>query len=404
MSEARILIAGAGPVGLVLGLSLARQGHSVLVFETRGDQHAEPRAATIHPPTLDMLDDLGAYQEIEPQGLVALIVHYWDRQADRLIAEFDHAVLEGETRHPWVLQCEQNKIEWTLCRLLRTHSNAEVRFSTPLVAFEHDESGVTATVVNEAGQREHHHGAYLIGCDGARSVVREGLGVEFEGFTYPDRAVIIGTPFDFAQAKGYALRNYFTDPDEWANLFKISWNGPPGVWRLVLPTRPEEPAEQILSEQGLQDRLQRFHPREAPYEIVLANLYTVEQRVAVDYRSNRVILCGDAAHVNSPIGGLGMNTGVHDAVNLAGKLDLLIRGDATSDILDVYVRQRRHVAITHTRAQTMRNKQRLEERDPAARQRNHDELHQASLDSARAKEFLMRTALIEGLREAATIV
>ena len=403
MAEPPVLIAGAGPVGLILALGLARGGHRIEVFESRPDQHSEPRAATIHPSTLDMMDDYGLYREIEPRGLVAPIVHYWDRAADELIAAFDHSVLEGETRHPWVLQCEQNKVEQSAYHLLDAFPDVAVHFATSLTGFSQDADGVTGTVTDPDGSTRTIRGNYLIGCDGVRSVVRETLGIEFEGFTYPDRAVIIGTPFDFMAAKGYALRNYFSDPDQWANLFKISWDGPPGIWRLVLPTRPEEPAEEILSEEGLQARLQRFHPIAGDYEVALSNLYTVHQRVAQDYRVGRVVLAGDAAHVNSPIGGLGMNTGIHDAVNLAEKMDRLLRGEADAAVLDHYTRQRRHVALTHTKAQTMRNKQRLETRDPAVRRKNHDELREASRDPARAKAFLMQTALIDGVREAAAI-
>ena len=333
----------------------------------------------------------------------APIVHYWDRAADQRIAEFDHAVLDGETRHPWVLQCEQNKVEQSACRMLDALPEATVHFSTRVSGLSQDADGVSATVIGPDGTAGTVRGSHLIGCDGGHSVVREALGIAFEGFTYPDRAVIIGTPFDFMAAKGYALRNYFSDPDQWANLFKISWDGPPGVWRLVLPTRPEEPEEEILSEGGLQERLQRFHAIAGDYEIAISNLYTVHQRVAADYRKGRVVLAGDAAHVNSPIGGLGMNTGIHDAVNLAEKMDRLLRGEADEGILDHYTRQRRHVALTHTKAQTMRNKQRLEARDPAVRRKNHDELREASLDPVRAKAFLMRTALIDGVREAAAI-
>jgi len=400
MTELPTLIAGAGPVGLILALGLARSGHPVEVFESRADQHQEPRAATIHPSTLDMMDELGLYSALEPQGLVAPIVHYWDRAADELIAKFDHAALDGETAHPWVLQCEQNKVEQSASRLLANYPHANVHFATTLSEPTQDADGVSAVVCDAEGHARTVRGCYLIGCDGGRSVVRDSLGINFEGFTYPDRAVIIGTPFDFMAAKGYALRNYFSDPDQWANLFKISWTGPPGVWRLVLPTKPEDPAEEILSPDGLQARLQRFHQIPGDYEIVLSNLYTVHQRVAADYRKGRMVLAGDAAHINSPIGGLGMNTGIHDAVNLAKKLDRLLCGETDETILDHYTRQRRHVALAHTRAQTMRNKQRLETRDPAVRQKNHDELRAAALDPTRAKAFLMQTALIDGVREA----
>ena len=400
----RVLIAGAGPVGLVLALGLLRRGIPVTVFEKLPRLHDQPRAATIHPATLDLLDEIGLYQAIEPLGLIAPIVHYWDRHEDVLVASFDHAVLGDETRHPHVLQCEQNKLAHTACHMVHGFGHGEVRLATPVVGFTQDADGVELVVVNEAGTEERHRGAYLVGCDGLASVVRENLGIAFEGFTYPDRALIVGTPFDFEKHHGYALRNYLSDPNEWANLFKISWHGPPGLWRLVLPTRPDEEPDAILREESVQRRLQRFFRHHEPYEIVIKELYTVHQRVATDFRAGRVVLCGDAGHVNSPIGAMGMNGGIHDAVNLAAKLGCILQGDGEAALLDRYTRQRRHIAVAHTQAQTMANKKRLEETDPEVRKRNHAELARAAADPELARRFLRATALIESLETAAAIV
>jgi 3-(3-hydroxy-phenyl)propionate hydroxylase len=139
------------------------------------------------------------------------------------------------------------------------------------------------------------------------------------------------------------------------------------------------------------------------FEIVGSNLYTVHQRVAKRFRSGRAILAGDSAHVNSPIGAMGMNSGVHDAFNLADKLVAILRGEADEDVLDRYERQRRHVAIQHTQAQTMRNKRVLTEKDPAVRRKNHDDLRRTAEDPKLARAFLLRTSLIESLREAERI-
>jgi 3-(3-hydroxy-phenyl)propionate hydroxylase len=153
----------------------------------------------------------------------------------------------------------------------------------------------------------------------------------------------------------------------------------------------------------LQARLQGFLPTGKPFDIVGSNLYIVHQRVAKTFRAGRAILAGDAAHVNSPIGAMGMNSGVHDAFNLADKLTAILRGEADEDVLDRYERQRRHVALAHTQAQTMRNKKLLAEKDPAVRARNHDELRRTAEDPKRARTFLLRTSLIESLREAEAI-
>src|SRR5581483_6133457 len=164
------------------------------------------------------------------------------------------------------------------------------------------------------------------------------------------------------------------------------------------PVDPAEDQEAVCRPEALQARLQRFLPTDQPFEIVASNLYTVHQRVAKKFRVGRAILAGDSAHVNSPIGAMGMNSGIHDAMNLADKLIAIARGEADDSVLDRYERQRRHVAIAHTQAQTIRNKRLLTEQDPAVRRRNHDELRRTSENPELARKFLLRTALFESLR------
>ncbi len=210
----------------------------------------------------------------------------------------------------------------------------------------------------------------------------------------------IEVAYDFRR-HGYAERNYISDPIEWSNLFH--WKGPPDRWRVHFPASPSEDQEAICRPEAMQARLQRFLPTGRDFDIVGSNLYTVHQRVANKFRSGRVILAGDAAHVNSPIGAMGMNSGVHDAFNLADKLIRIWRGEQGEDVLDRYERQRRHVAIQHTQAQTIRNKRLLTEKDPAVRKRNQDELRRTAEDPVRARAFLLRASLIESLREAEQI-
>jgi 3-(3-hydroxy-phenyl)propionate hydroxylase len=214
--------------------------------------------------------------------------------------------------------------------------------------------------------------------------------------------MIIGTPYDFA-ADGYAHRNYIADPQEWYNLFKISWQGPPGIYRLVVPVRPEEPLEGDDALATAQRKLQRFNERPQSYEIAFYDAYTVAQRVAATFRKGRVLLAGDSAHLNSPIGAMGMNSGIHDAVNLASNLICVLHGAESDAVLDRYVRQRRHVATSHVQTATIANKQNMEQRDPIRRQRYRDEMRRRAQDPVLAKAFLMRTALIDSLRDAARI-
>ena len=399
----RVIVIGAGPVGLCLSLALAQQGIPVCLIEALGDHNfleQVPRAGTNHPATLELFERIGLYDKLEPRGIIAPLFHYWDRHDGKLVAEFDHAHLKDDTRFPYVLQCERIKIVEEALKLVKAHPGIELRLSTEFMAFSQTADGVTVKVTNPAGETEAIAGSYLVSAEGARSIVRKDLDIEFEGFTYPDRTLNIEVAYDFRQ-HGYTERNYISDPDEWSNLFH--WKGPPDRWRVHFPTAPDADETALTQPDALQARLQRFLPIGKGFNIVGSNLYVVHQRVAKKFRAGRAILAGDSAHVNSPIGAMGMNSGIHDAFNLAEKLVSILRGEADADILDRYERQRRHVALQHTQAQTMRNKRLLTEKDPAVRRKNHDELRRTAEDPKLARAFLLRSSLIESLREAEQI-
>jgi 3-(3-hydroxy-phenyl)propionate hydroxylase len=400
----RIIVIGAGPVGLCLSLALAQADVRVtLIEQLRDDNFLDqvPRAGTNHPATLEMFDRIGLYQKIEPRGIVAPVFHYWDRADNTRVAAFDHIHLKDDTRFPFVLQCERIKIVEEALAMAKAHPDIDLRMATTFTSFDQDTDGVTAHITNEAGENETIEGRYIVSGEGARSIVRKDLGIEFEGFTYPDRTLNIEVAYDF-RTHGYAERNYISDPTEWSNLFH--WKGPPDRWRVHFPTAPEEDEQALQRPEALQARLQGFLPRTGDYEICGSNLYIVHQRVAQKFRSGRAILAGDSAHVNSPIGAMGMNSGIHDAFNLADKLVRILRREAEETELDRYERQRRHVALQHTQAETIRNKRLLAERDPAVRRKNHDQLRRTSEDPKLARAFLLRSSLIESLREAEQIL
>ena len=399
----RVIVIGAGPVGLCLSLALAQEGIPVALVEALEDDHfleQVPRAGTNHPATLEMFDRIGLYARLEPRGIVAPVFHYWDRADNKLIAAFDHIHLKKDTPFPYVLQCERIKIVEEALAMAKAHPGIDLRLATAFTGFEQNASGVTARVINPAGESEVIAGAYIVSCEGARSIMRRELGIEFDGFTYSDLTLNIEVAYDFRR-HGYAERNYISDPKEWSNLFH--WKGPPDRWRVHFPLDAAEDQERACRPEALQARLQGFLATGRAFDIVGSNLYTVHQRVAQKFRIGRAILAGDAAHVNSPIGAMGMNSGVHDAFNLADKLVAIMRREAGEEILDRYERQRRHVAITHTQAQTIRNKRLLAERDPALHRKNQDELRRTAEDPVRARAFLLRTSLIESLREAEQI-
>jgi 3-(3-hydroxy-phenyl)propionate hydroxylase len=274
-------------------------------------------------------------------------------------------------------------------------ANAEVFLGMSVVGLEQDEKQVTVT----AGERR-FVADYVIGADGGRSTVRKLLGIEFEGYTWPERFLVVTTKFDFAAALGCCNRAYMADPAEWTNLFKVAGDDLTGRWRAVFNTRADESDEEALSDAAVSARLARIYVPEGERDYLHLNLYNVHQRVAKHFRRGRVFLCGDAAHVNNPIGGLGLNSGIHEAWDLADLLDKVIRRETDEESLDTYEARRRPLNIEYVQEQTVANKRRLEERDPAQRARRFDELRATAADPARHKAFLMKASLLESARRA----
>jgi 3-(3-hydroxy-phenyl)propionate hydroxylase len=283
---------------------------------------------------------------------------------------------------------------------LKTFADADVRFATRATGVSQDADSATVTAEGPNGS-ETFRGDYVIGADGGRSTIRKALDIEFEGFTWPQRFLVLSTLDDFQELlPGCCYRNYLADPDEWTNLFKVAGDDGKGRWRAVFPTRVEESDEEALGDESTYSRLQRVFPLGRRYNVVHRNLYNVHQRVAATFRKGRVFLAGDSAHVNNSVGGLGLNGGIHDAIELAHSLHQVITKQAGDDLLDRYTRRRRTLNIEFVQEQTINNKKRLEERDPKARQARFDELRAIADEPARQKEFLLRTSLIASVRKA----
>ncbi|OZF26151.1 FAD-dependent monooxygenase [Rhodococcus sp. 14-2483-1-2] len=398
----RVIVVGAGPVGMVCALALNRRGIPVTVLESEPAPVMDQRAATLHPSTLEMLDELGIAERIQPHALISSTYCFHDRPTGTVVAEFDLGRLKDEIKFPYVLQYEQYKLTAAIAEVYGNESDFDVRFSHTVESVDQTANGVEVQYSSPAGT-EYMTAPYVIGCDGGRSTVRKAADIEFEGFTYPERFIKIATGFDFKTVNStLSLRNYFSDPNEWANLFKVRGETPEGLWRVILPIANGEDDATALSAERVEERLQKFFPKAGAYPVEYVNVYGVNQRVAASFRQGRVLLAGDSAHVNNPIGGMGMNGGIHDAINLAGKLTEVI-GGATESLLDLYSRQRRHAAVNYVQAQTMANKRLLEERDPEVRQSNFDELRRTAENFDSARAYMRRAALFDSLEDAASI-
>jgi 3-(3-hydroxy-phenyl)propionate hydroxylase len=388
---------------MITGLYLARQGIPVKLFDTLPEIPDDHRAATLQPSTLAMLDEIGMTSRLLKRGIKSPIFQFRDRLTSEIVAEFDLGLLSGDTPHPFVLQIEQHKTVGTAYEIARKIGGFEIHRGQEVVAVSQDEDGVDITVRLADGSEQRHRGRYLIGCDGGRSIARKSQDINFTGFTWRERFIIVATHFDFAAAGGYRYRNYVAHPTQWCALMKVPGEQDEGVWRCLFPAMTDEDDETVTSDEWIQERFAQCYDFQESYNIVHRNLYVVHQRVAERFRKGRVILAGDAAHVNNPIGGMGMNSGIHDGINLAEKLGRIWRGEAGEELLDLYDRQRRPTAEKYVQAQTIQNKEILQENDPESRAKRLDSLRAIAADRAEHINYLRRVSLIAMVEEANSI-
>ncbi len=378
-------------------LALRKQDIPVALYEAEPALTRDLRAGSFHPPTLEMMAPYGITEKMHETGLA---VRHWqirNRPGD-LIAEFDLDLLKDVTPFPYRLHLEQHRLTPIQLEILRRDPDVDINFGHALTGFTQDTDGVSVTFATKEGDRT-VKGSWLIGADGGRSAVRKGLDVEFEGFTWPELFVVVSTPYDFDR-HGFALNCYIADPVEWGALFKVPDAGPPGLWRLAYPVNPEESEDVLLSAERVEDALQRLVPKPSSYEIRYKSTYRVHQRVASSFRSGRVLLAGDAAHLNNPLGGFGLNSGIHDAANLCDKLGRHWRGEGGEKLLDLYSRQRRAATIEQVQAMSIRNKKTMEERDPAVQRARLQELVAVANNPVKAREHLLNTSMISGFKRA----
>lgn len=397
-----VIIVGAGPVGLLCALELARRQVPVTVLETEPSTTLDLRAGTFHPPTLEMLQPEGVADAMLEVGIK---VRHWQAR-DReygLIAQWDLDLLKNDTPYPFRLHLEQHRLTPILLSKLKAYSHAQVLFSHEFVSLEQSDEQVLATARTAQGEVR-IRGRYLIGADGGRSPVRKSAGIAFDGYTWPERYTVVSTTYDF-EPLGYADNAYISDPEQWLAFFRMPDAGPPGLWRMTLPVTDELSDEEVLAPAFAHRAINRIigAPAGSTYPIVHQSVYRVHQRVASCFRAGRVLLAGDSAHVNNPLGGFGLNSGIHDAVNLGEKLAQVYLGQASADLLDLYDRQRRTVAMEYVQNLSVKNKKNLEEKDLSTRLARFEELRQTVADPVKARAYLLMSSMINSIARANAI-
>jgi 3-(3-hydroxy-phenyl)propionate hydroxylase len=394
----RVIVVGAGPVGLTCAALLVRAGIPVLLLEATSERASDLRASTWHPPTLDMIDELGLADSLVARGLVTPTWQVRMHPSGER-AVFDLGVLAGETNHPYRLQCEQQ----VYCELLEERLPMFSKLCTlqrgvTVTGLRQSDSGVVVEARESDGATVTLQARWLIGADGSRSAIREAVGLHLEGSTYPETTILATTQFPFEQhLEGLSNVNYCWSPHGTFSLLRL-----PNLWRVSLYADADESIERALTRASIEVKLQRIVPTGRLYDVLEARPYRIHRRIAPTYRSGRVLLAGDAAHLNSPSGGMGMNGGLHDAFNLCEKLVQVWHG-ADGALLDRYVRQRRPVAQEQIIAQAHQNRTRMQERNSDKRQATLRELQAIASSPERAREHLLKTSMIAGLRQAATI-
>ena len=396
-----VVISGGGPTGVVAALACAQRGFRVTLIEAASEIDDNPRAATTHPSTLEYIDRLGFVDEFIEKGLVCRYFQFWDRDTQTRVAQFDHEILRDETKFPFAVQTEQHKLVQMLLPKIRAFPGCSAELGTEVVDAVQDERKVTVTVRRD-GELSKIDCDWLVAADGGRSTIRKQLDIPFEGFTFPERFTVLTTVHDFERSLGCCYRNYLAGSEEWAMIFKVAGDDMKGRWRAVMPTRESESDEQALADASVIGRMQGLDRSCTLDDVVHRKIYNVHQRIAAKFRVGRIYLAGDASHLNNPIGGLGLNCGIHDAMELVDTLEAA-RAGAGEERLDRYQRRRRTLNAEFIQEQTINNKKRLEEKDPAARQRRLDELRATEADPVKHKAFLMRSSLIASVRRAGTI-
>lgn len=397
VQQTEVIIAGAGPVGSIGAARLASMGIDVIVCEVTDACANDLRASTFHAATLEMLHEVDAAEPLIECGLKAPVYQWRDRRSGEFV-EFDLAEISDVTPFPFRLQCPQYHMAQLLTARLPAMANAEMRFGTRVVDARNEADGVVVTVEKD-GRREELRSKFLIGADGSHSAVRKAMGIEFEGFTYNEKFLSLSTPHLIEKTlTDIAHVNYLADPEEWLVLLRV-----PELWRILVPASADVSDEDLLSDASVESVFERIVPGHA-VEATHRTIYRVHQRVAHTFIKGRTMLVGDAAHLNNPLGGFGMNSGIHDVWNLADKLWSVLRKDGDAELLNLFDRQRREVTRAFIQAQSIENKAFMEYAAGDAHRERMARMRATVADPEKRRQYLMKQAMFQSLADAEAIV
>jgi 2-polyprenyl-6-methoxyphenol hydroxylase-like FAD-dependent oxidoreductase len=333
MSDIDVLIAGAGPTGLVLALWLQRLGVRVRIVDKAAEPGTTSRALVVHARTLELYRQMGIADSLVGEGLHFAAVNLWVRGRQAARVAFGD-IGAGLSPYPYMLIYPQDQHERFLIERLK-ENGVHIDRPTEVVGFEERGNRVAVHLKRLDGSDETCDAAFLAGCDGARSVVREKLGTGFPGGTYSHLFYVADTDGS-GPVMNHELHVALDDVDFLA-VFPMKGDGRArlvGWVRQALETQHDslewkDVSRSVIEHLGIDVKRVNWF-----------STYHVHHRVAVHFRAGRTFLLGDAAHIHSPVGGQGMNTGIGDAVNLAWKLAAVLQGRADDQLLDTFEPER----------------------------------------------------------------
>jgi len=341
----RVLIVGAGPTGLTAAAFLTRQNIDFDIIDAREGPVDDSRALGVHARTLEFMAMLGLDEAFVSEGHKTRYMTF--HRGARQLFKLDFDAISRSTRYPYMLVLPQSRTE----RILVSHLKAQdvtIEWSTKLLNFAQSDRSVLATITSKSGTTTQREYAYVIGCDGAASQIRTSLDIPFEGETYPLRFLLSEVEIS-ENAIDRSSSHVFMGSDTTVAVIPQ----PDGVYRIVGPdfsTDQQEDEAAGATQVGFDDfaaflkrnNLLQHVDMHKPSRLVS---YRIHKRVAQRYRDKRVFVAGDAAHIHSPAGGQGMNTGLNDVANLTWKIAAVLNGEAPADLLTSYERERRQAAI-----------------------------------------------------------